>query len=330
MSFDRWDTSIECAFMETLTRNNMRAPMANLLSTTVNKAQQDQLRKINFDKQADQVAASEFRTNGTLALGSLLSKQQIEDITTHLKDKRLYPGHISSRGNGSTCNFDEAKQKYCQAAYSLSDILNSPHLLEIANSDQALAIARDYLGCIPTLYSMGCWWSFPQSHTDTAIAQRYHRDPDDVIFCSLFIYLSDVGADNGPHSFLKGSHNQQLFISLLNERLDTKPAAEQFFEDSVHQDGHASSLDATINSYLNDKVVSYQASAGNGFIEDTYGLHRGEPLKTDDRLAFWARYGVRKTPAYLFDKTEPAVFDIGKRLGDNPLYQYVNRLIAKT
>lgn len=328
MSYDRWDTYIECAFMENLTRKNMRTPMADLLRNTVNEAQLNQLRKIQFDRHANQTATHELKKNGTLALGSILSDQQISDITTYLADKRLYPGHISSRSNGSSCSFDEAKQKYCQAAYSLNDILNAPHLLEIANSDQVLAIAKDYLGCIPTLYSLGSWWSFPQSDTDTAIAQRYHRDPDDVLFCSMFIYLTDVGADNGPHSYLKGSHNQQIFISLLNERLGNKIQTEQFFEDTIYQDGNVSDLDTTINCHLRDKVVSYHARAGNGFIEDTYGLHRGAPLKAGNRLLFWARYGIRKTPAYMFDKTEPAVFDISKRLGDTPLYEYVNRLIA--
>lgn len=37
--------------------------------------------------------------------------------------------------------------------------------------------------------------------------QKWHRDPDDVRICKLFVYLNDVDENGGPFIYVKGSQN---------------------------------------------------------------------------------------------------------------------------
>lgn len=330
MSFDQWDTSIQCSFLEGMSRDDdLRSKVASLLSTTVNNEISLQFRNMALNYTPSYETAEKLSRDGTAPLGAALSQAQVAEVVDYLKGKALFPGHIASLCRATSSDYDEAKKKHCQAAYPLSDILNAPHLLEIANSDEVLSLAYDYLGAIPTLYSMNCWWSFAGEKAAAPIAQRYHRDPDDVRFCSLFIYLTDVGSENGPHVYVKGTHDIPQFKKTLNTRVKCASQRERFFENTLFRDGNTSDLESFINHHLADDIVSYEGKAGSTFIEDTYGIHKGEKLTSGERLVFWARYGLRKTPSYLFDNTVPTSFDVAKRLGSDPLYRFVNRLIAK-
>ena len=94
------------------------------------------------------------------------------------------------------------------ASYPLETVLGCPHVLALACDPRVLQGVTAYLGCRPTLSSIGIRWSFPAAGERAAGVQRFHRDPDDWRFLKLFVYLTDVDAGSGPHEFVAGSHRR--------------------------------------------------------------------------------------------------------------------------
>src|ERR1700748_107568 len=93
------------------------------------------------------------------------------------------------------------------AAYQLATVVACPWLMAALNRADILRLASAFLGCKPTLCSLGVRWSFPGSKSPDA-TQAVHRDPDDLRFFKLFVYLTDVvDGESGPHVFVAGSHN---------------------------------------------------------------------------------------------------------------------------
>ena len=146
------------------------------------------------------------------------------------------------------------------ASYPLATVLHCPHVLALANDPAVLRIATAYLGCKPTLSSVGLRWSFPGTGEAEDI-QCFHRDPDDWRFLKLFVYLTDVDAGSGPHVFVAGSHRT---AGRLRERLYTTEEIER--------------------RHGRESVRAIAGPCGTSFFADTYGIHRGAVPTTRPRL----------------------------------------------
>ncbi len=152
------------------------------------------------------------------------------------------------------------------ASYPLETVLRCPHVLALANHPRVLRVVTAYLGCRPTLSSIGIRWSFPAGKESAAEAgaagvQRFHRDPDDWRFLKLFVYLTDVDAGSGPHEFVAGSHRT---AGRLLERPYTAEEIERL--------------------HGRESVRMIAGPRGTNFFADTYGIHRGAVPTTGARL----------------------------------------------
>ena len=78
-------------------------------------------------------------------------------------------------------------------------------LLNVALDVRLLEIVAAYLGMWPSLHSIGAWLNYP---TDAAAAssQLWHHDPEDLKIIKTFIYLEDVTEENGPFTYIPGTH----------------------------------------------------------------------------------------------------------------------------
>jgi hypothetical protein len=112
------------------------------------------------------------------------------------------------------------------------------------------------------------WWHTAYSKVpDKGAAQYWHFDMDRIKWIKFFIYLTDVGPNNGPHSFMKGSHR----TGGIPEKLRMK--------------GYARLSDDEVEScYSNDSVVEFSTPRGTIIAEDTRGLHKGKVVLSGDRL----------------------------------------------
>jgi hypothetical protein len=148
-------------------------------------------------------------------------------------------------------------------------VIACPHALDIANNPRILAVMEAVLGCKPTIGYMAAWWSMPTADGVPRQAENFHRDVDDLRFIKLFVYLTDVDSDSGPHEFIRGSH------------VDPKLMVIRRYTD-----------DEVVTAFGAERQVTFTGPAGSAFIENTFGMHRGLPVRKGRRLIFQVVYSL--------------------------------------
>ncbi len=152
------------------------------------------------------------------------------------------------------------------SCYPSGYVIRSP-LLGFFNTPEILGLVELYMECWPTLYSMNVWWSEPAPSPQLDHMQRFHRDRDDWRFLCLFVYLTDVDAEHGPHQMILGSHKEDVV-------------------------GQGEAFDHACEAKYADRIHTVTGPAGTAFLVNTIALHRGLPPKAGARLIAWARYGL--------------------------------------
>jgi hypothetical protein len=175
----------------------------------------------------------------------------------------------------------------------INDIIDIPEVLEVANHPRVIGSVSSYFGCMPTIDSIKAWWSLP-GHDHAENEQCYHRDNDSIRFLKLFIYLTDVDKDCGPHVFVRHTHNRDGCLERRRYR-DEEVETEFGVENIRH----------------------FTGPAGTAFLEDTYGVHKGQLPVHGKRLLLQIRYTV-----------VPSIFMSRRRRAQPETFaSYTNRLI---
>jgi hypothetical protein len=236
-----------------------------------------------------QTAAATLHHQGLASLRPLLSPGAIEEMMTWLASRPVVGP------DGSAVPLATLPLGTASAAYSLSTVLSCPHILDIINNPQVVEIARRYIGCRPTVSSLGLRWSFPNPARPTDV-QAFHRDLDDWRSVKLFIYLTDVDQKSGPHVYVAGSHRTRgSFLSYLY-----KP------DELTHQ-------------YGAEALTTVNGPVGTSFIADTYGIHAGLVPEERPRLLLQVQYSV--LPVFAFRYAPEPVRAAGR------FDRYMNRLL---
>ena len=119
----------------------------------------------------------------------------------------------------------EAPHRHCAAVW------------EIACDAQVLDVARLYLQGEPILYHSVIWRNQgvanPESVRNFHLF-RFHFDVADVKSVVLFIYLSDVDEQSGPHMVISGTHYRKSLWHTVRLYLDEQTARARY-GDKVHQ-----------------------------------------------------------------------------------------------
>jgi hypothetical protein len=209
-----------------------------------------------------------LQRDGFVFLPDLLTPAQMEEIR-----KYLLPLDCMDMQKKDTAYYrisEGVPEKCRKLGYSHEVLAQCPHFLEIANHPKVIGTVAKVLGCKPTISSLRGWWSFPgglDRNPQVYQDDMFHRDVDDFRFIKLFIYLTDVSPENGPHVFIKGSHNDAHWVK----------------RGPIPDDG--------VQKYFgNDKFITFTAPAGTVFLENTWGIHRGSPLKSGSRLILQVLY----------------------------------------
>jgi hypothetical protein len=208
---------------------------------------------------------------GISHFGQLLSTNQAAELRQYFLQK---PVKDPYRADGSTFLPDSPERHPDShiTHHEPQDIVLAPYLFSIANRTDILAIVEGMLGCKPTLGYLATWWSY---HTDKGAqqAEHFHRDVDDWRFVKLFIYLTDVGAKNGPHIYVSHSSASPELRQI-----------RRFTDEEV------------VATFGADQVMELTGRAGEGFLEDTFGIHKGQPVTEGCRLIFQAVYSMYPLP----------------------------------
>lgn len=231
-----------------------------------------------------------MQQKGYLHLGRMLSSQQCAEMLSYLRDKQVF----ASRGGGQAFVIERKPDRIAIGDYSLEDVVNCPHVMELANNPSVLALASNYIGYVPTITTMGLRWSFPSDEVDVDV-QGFHRDSE-MGSIKLLIYLTDVDANSGPHVYVQGTH------------LDRMPVRLQRHSDREVMSRHGGG-------------VTISGPAGTAFAIDTKGIHKGAPPLSRARLILGIQYSL--LPCLVYEYKPVAYY--GKAVFDG----YINRLMVK-
>ena len=155
--------------------------------------------------------------------------------------------------------------------YSVFDPhLSNDKLLQFALED-VKPIADAYLGADAIIANSQIWATFPDNEEEFYNPDfGFHYDLDDYRFLKLFIYLTDVDLNSGPHYIIRQSHKMNAWFRFFNRRLSEK-SAERYQKN--------------IEVMLGKK--------GEGFFEDTLCYHKGS-RPTKPRLIFQLEFALNK------------------------------------
>jgi hypothetical protein len=234
----------------------------------------------------------ELLRHGLVELPDRFPIDAVDKMTAYLREKDvLLP-------SGQRVDADEVPSGTPFVNYPLSTVVNCPHVIEIANDPKILSIACDYLGCRPTISSMGIRWSFPNS--EAATVQGWHRDNDDWKYVKFFMYLTDVDEGSGPHVFVIRSHKGSIPIRGM-----------RYTEDYITK---------LCGKFSRRRITGKR---GTMFMADTSGIHKGEVPTNRPRLMLEVGYSL--LPIYAFQYTPEVLHSVLPQ----PINRYTNRLILK-
>jgi hypothetical protein len=140
-------------------------------------------------------------------------------------------------------------------------------------SDPAFAlIAAEYLEQPVIQDQTALWWTTTMGAANASMnAWLFHQDRDRLSFLKFFCYLTDVGPENGPHTYIRGTHKQVPHSLATDGRKD---------DNAIREAG------------LWDDVVNLCGPAGTLMAVDTVGLHKGQPPISGDRCVLQVEYAT--------------------------------------
>lgn len=238
----------------------------------------------------DEAALAELRQDGLVGMPDLIAGPRAKAMADYFRRQKVFHA-------GKEIPLAELPAGVSLAPYPLSTVLACPGLLELINHPRVLRLAARYLGCTPTLSSLGVRWSLPRPNGAQDI-QRFHRDYDDWQSVKLFIYLTDVDAEAAPHLYVHGSHRT---AGTFRARLfDASEVAARFGAKSIR---------------------AITGPAGTSFVADVHGIHRGGVPSGRPRLMLQAQYSVLPVFAFQYEPAPPRPAP--------PVDPYVNRLLIR-
>lgn len=150
------------------------------------------------------------------------------------------------------------------------DSIQNPFLQRLIADPVFVAIAERYLGTLPAIGGIDVWWSARYGNeAGSDAAQLFHFDFDaPPAWLKLFVYVTDVGPDNGPHVYVRGSHKAGL-----------SPARE------FRSRGYVRISDEEMSEAFGaDRLTEIAGRRGTVFMADTRGFHKGKFPTSGDRL----------------------------------------------
>ncbi len=146
-------------------------------------------------------------------------------------------------------------------------------MYEISGDPILLALVQEYMG-VPPIYNtpvafLNSARKIQSQRELSDTAQLYHHDLHRLQFVKLFIYLTDVDMDSGPHTLIPGTHRKR---------------PSNMWADGRHTD------EAVTAAGLMDDEVNIVGPAGTVFLVDTSALHKGANPISKHRLMAQVQY----------------------------------------
>ena len=152
--------------------------------------------------------------------------------------------------------------------YQPSNLLDQPDVQDLLADPSMLSLVQEYLDCEPKADVLSMWWHTAfQDQPDSMAAQFFHFDMDRFQWLKVFVYLTDVGPNNGPHAFVRGSHRTCAIPQHILDRGYVRITDEEVAANFPAED-----------------IMTFTAPRGSIIVEDTRGLHKGVHVRDGARL----------------------------------------------
>jgi hypothetical protein len=216
-----------------------------------------------------QSIAQELARNGYYLFDQLAPAEFCDEIE---RFTRLTPAVIEGRGStpDERVTFDETNPLSKTYRFAIDDVTRNAALQRLMADKSLLAVAEAYLAAQPILSGINVWWSPSFGATPGSdAAQLFHFDFDGApIWLKFFIYITDVGRENGPHVFVRGSH------------LAGHPAAAAFLPRGYVR----ITYDEIAAAFGKENVIEFCGKRGTVLAVDTRGFHKGKMPVSGSRL----------------------------------------------
>ncbi|MDX2142400.1 MAG: hypothetical protein SFV19_03505 [Rhodospirillaceae bacterium] len=246
--------------------------------------------------------ATELETNGIVKIPGLIRSDQVDELRRYLISRETLvmdgPTYLNL----------------------VEDVVAAPHALGLAMRPKLLSIVAEFLGAAPTLLQLGAWRSIPTPPQNFP-PHIFHRDKDDFRACKLFLYLADVGPENGPHVFVKRSHDPALVKDYLTTNGMTPDLVKPLFQGDGRQHNDV------IPRIFGPLVTEVYGKAGTAFLACTFGYHRGKMPTQNNRLVMEAVYGNVPFPKYVNAFSSISLQKWPDKVADNALTRHALRLL---
>jgi hypothetical protein len=221
--------------------------------------------------------ADKLRRDGYVVFERALSPSACDRL---LEFARTTPAKVR-RMDGEAAGADERIEVFdgehplaVRYDYDTSALLDNQDVQALLADRSLLRLAQEYLGCEPVADVLSLWWH-TNHHTqpDSQAAQYYHFDLDRIKWFKVFIYLTDVGPDNGPHSFVVGSHRTGGIPWHMRRKGYVRLSDEE-----------------VLAEYGPERCLDLAAPRGSIIVEDTRGLHKGNAVRAEPRLVLQLQF----------------------------------------
>lgn len=280
-------------FMRMVRNKRLREAITDFKRKRIGKAELGSGESAFLDGAKMQAHVDRLGREGCTVLDHKLSPDRVDAIIRYSEQIPCFDMYRSTTQPIDPKNAPEVTHV---AEFRREDLIRFKPILDIVNDPGVLKVVQEFLGARPTISNVNMWWSFG-GRKQAKHAQLFHRDVDDWKFCKLFIYLTDVTADSGPHVFVRYSSNSPAF---------RKP--RRYSDNEIEE------------KFGKENVLKFIDTKGAAFIVDTYGFHKGLLPKTGNRLLLQAQYSL--DPIGL-EEYKPIRLE---GAGHDP---YINRLLYK-
>jgi hypothetical protein len=251
------------------------------------------------------------------------------DVVDYFTQTPCYNHHVDLNHDGILRSVADTAKIAIYGSYGLEQNLTAPHILELALDPRLLDLAAGYLGCIPSIYSINTFWSFPASEVGNT--QTFHYDEDDFKFITVFIYWTGMEKSEGEFYFVEKSHDlhevegriaSKRWARMISRALRSVRSAEEFRRVTRKR------RNKTLRYLFPKEVVCITGPAGKAIVVDTFGIHRGSLPRTQARLCTWIRYGLYANWGYASLKTTPLPVSLVRgRVPTDNVTQFITRLL---
>jgi hypothetical protein len=211
--------------------------------------------------------SEEISNNGYSVLPFKIPEDMIKEIMQRAKQLEYTFMDDSLKGKFPKGKIDDFNDfPYAKANASEEDLKKDDKIMSICTDPVLISILQTTLKAKVDLLHLYMWWSFKIKNPSDIAAQYFHYDLDSMRWLKIFIYLTDVDTNKGPHVAIPGTHklgakNYTLLGKRYNRITDEEMSKLQI-----------------------GKVEEFEGKAGTIIIGDTRCWHKGKEVVEGNRL----------------------------------------------